>query len=191
MVGWVALYLLAVPRHFVLNLGRSKVFFHRFKIGPWALHSSHLWRRSAGFWIVRRHLEIWLRLFAPTCRTDSHGNYQGDIEIRNQWLLASSGGFAECSSLEDKLCDGPGFAQLPCSESLVTRGIESRRQHLDAGRSMFSDLKADGCKRPLNETGLQTLAKHSRLLEAGIVALQSALSSMPARGPLMGTPQLL
>ncbi len=50
-----------------------------------------------GFWMRDGMLELWLRLLALHLPepTDS-GGHQATLEIRNQWLLASSGYFVGC-----------------------------------------------------------------------------------------------
>lgn len=89
---------------------------------------------AAGFWMRDWVLELWLRLLAlhiPDATTDPSSVNQ---QIRDQWLLASRGGFNGCvpHSLDEAVSSDEGESVVRKAIGSLMRVLKRSPGHLDA-----------------------------------------------------------
>lgn len=140
-----------------------------------------------GFWMQDSMLELWLRLLAlhlPEPTID--GQYKATLSIRNQWLLASRGGFVGCipHGMEDACATEAGREIVRKAIDSLLAELRRTPTVLDAHTLNLLGIEGGRFVRPIEGRWLQEVgAAFVDLLDGKISGTSSSTDLMPGSKP--------
>jgi hypothetical protein len=142
--------------------------------------------KEPGFWMRDGMLELWLRLLAlhlpePT----NSGQHRATLAIRNQWLLASRGGFIGCvpDGMEEACATSEGRSVVRVAIDSLLMALQGSSAPIDA--STLDMLGIEGTQfAPIERVWLREIGQaFIDLLDGKITCTASSTEVMPGSKP--------